>query len=448
MNKIKYDLGLNVSYCLPMKDGDSRIDENIFIGIVDGKIARVSNFKKSYQQQCKKWIDGTDKVALPGLINGHAHLPMTLFRGIADDVPLKEWLNDVIFPLEKQFVRPDFVRCGTQLAALECIRFGTTTVNDMYYFPKESAYVWDRAGLRGIFSQTIIGFPTPEDTYDRPQNGADKKAKFTKLLEFYKDHPRIQLGLAPHSPYTVDSKLLVETFQWAEEVDVPYHIHVAETLEEYKNSLEIFKQTPVQRLADLGVLGPRTRCAHMVHLDEKDFAILKNSKASVIYNPDSNLKLASGVAPISRFLQEGIPVSIGTDGAASKNDLSLFGALNVGTKIQRLFGAPESKMTADQALKMATWAGAKALGLGSAIGSLEEGKNADIILIDLDFPHLKPVHNLVSQLIYSANGLEVDVVICHGQVLLKNKKWTKLKTTDVYRRIESFRKKIKLFHSK
>jgi 5-methylthioadenosine/S-adenosylhomocysteine deaminase len=433
-----FDLGLRAKWGLPMTAGGPVI-ENIFLAVKGDKIAEVSPYQSRAKKYCKKFVDFPRHIVLPGLVNCHTHLAMTLFRGLEDDVSLKTWLFERIFPLESQFVSPDFVRTGTELAALECLRFGTTTVNEMYFFPDEAARVWERMGLRGRFSQAFIDFPIPEDKWFK----VDRATRLRKLAKKYEHHGRISIGLGPHSPYTCSAALLGEVRDLAAELELPIHIHVSETSAELNESIEKHKQTPVERLHKLGLLKQGTICAHMVHLKEPDFSLLSQSGAAVAYNPDSNMKLASGMAPISRFLKENIPVGLGTDGSASKNDLSLFSSMNIGTKLQKVMAGDNLAMTAKQALHMATLGGAHALGLGTEIGSLEVGKQADFILVDTHFAHMQPVHDPYSLLVYAANGLEVDSVYCAGKSLMRNKKFTQvsagqfknlLKKTETYRR--------------
>jgi 5-methylthioadenosine/S-adenosylhomocysteine deaminase len=272
--------------------------------------------------------------------------------------------------------------------------------------------------------------------------GADKFAIVTALRKKYRGHDRIEIGLGPHAPYSCGDELLGKVAAYARENRCPVHIHVSETAKEVADSREKYGISPVERLRKLGVLGPRTICAHCVHLDESDRKIFRESGASAVYNPDSNAKLASGIAPAADYLKRGIPLAFGTDGAASNNDLSLFGALDLGTKLQKLHRGDTTAFTAADALRAATYGGAEALGLAEVTGSLEVGKSADIILMDLDFPHMQPLHDPVSQLVYSAQGLEVETVLAAGRVLMEKKQFRVLDPAGVYRRAEGWRKKI------
>lgn len=434
----KFDWGIRARYALPMRDPEVRTEEDFFIGVKGTRISFAGPFKKSLQARSKKFLDAKGMVVLPGLVNAHTHLAMTLFRGLEDDVPLKTWLFERIFPLEGQFVAPDFIKAGTELAALECIRFGTTTVSDMYFYPETSIRVWEDYGLRGVFGQAFIGFPIPEDK----KLGPDRFARFNRLFEKFKDHPRIEIALAPHAPYTCDDELLKAVARRAKETGALIHIHLAEAPHEVPDSVKKHGKTPVEHLNELGVLGPRTLCAHGVHLSESDRRIMKQTGAHVVHNPDSNCKLGSGVAPVAAYLRDGIPVALGTDGSASNNDLSLFGVMDLATKLQKVTHGDSTALTAAQALWMATRGGAEALRMQDRIGSLEEGKEADFILVDLEFPHMQPVYDPVSHLVYSAQGLEVDTVFCAGKPLLRGKKFVGFSASGAYKRAETFRKKI------
>ena len=432
-----FDWGVRARWALPMSQ-DARVIDDIFLGVRGSKIAFVGPFKKSLQLRSKKFIHAPGKVLMPGLINAHTHLAMTLFRGLEDDVPLKTWLFERIFPLEAEFVSVPFVKTGTELAALECIRFGTTTVADGYFYPRTSIQVWEAAGLRGIFSQSMMTFPIPEDK----TLGPDRFSRFLKLRKEYSNHERIEISIAPHSPYTCDDELLKKTAEIARETKCLVHIHLAESPMEMTDSKLKHGLTPTAHLQSLGLLGPRTLCAHAIHVTEADRKILKETGARVVHNPDSNLKLGSGIAPISEYLRDGIPVALGSDGSASNNDLSLFGAMDLATKVQKLVHGDNSGMQAAQALWMATRGGAEALGMGDRIGSLEVGKCADFILIDFDFPHLQPVYDPASHLVFAAQGLEVDTVFCHGRPLLKDKKFVTIKPGPIFKKAEVVRKKV------
>ena len=434
----RFDLGVRAELLLPMAGGAVTTTRNQFIGVKDGLIEVVGPWKARYEKECRKLIDGRGSLTMPGLVNGHTHLAMTLFRGLEDDVPFHTWLFERILPLEAALVSKPFVVDGTALAALECIRFGVTTVNEMYFYAKATAETWDKAGLRGIVSQTLADFPLPEDK----DLGKDKFALVRDLVRRYAGHRRLEIGLGPHAPYSCSDALLSQVAAESTALNCPIHIHVSETAREVEESLAKFKETPVQRLDRLGVLKSRTLCAHCVHLAEKDREIFRRSGASAIYNPDSNMKLASGIAPVAAYQKNGTPWCFGTDGTASNNDLSLFDAMDIGTKLQKLGAGDTMALTAAQSLYAATLGGAKALGLGDKIGSLEVGKRADFILLGLDHPNLHPINDLASHLVYSTQGAEVHTTVCEGRVLMEKGKFLTLDKTKIYARAEFWRKKI------
>ena len=436
--KKRFELGLRADTLLSLAGGQVAPEHNRFVGVNDGVIEVVGPWKDAYAKDCKKLIDGRGGVAMPGLVNGHTHLPMTLFRGLEDDVPFHTWLFERILPLEGALVSKRFVTDGTELAALECIRFGVTTVNEMYFYAGATAEALDRAGMRAIISQTLADFPLPEDK----DLGTDKFAIVRKLTKKYAGHRRLEIGLGPHAPYSCSDALLKKVAEVSAELNCPVHTHVSETAREVAESLAKFKETPVERLYRLGVLKPRTICAHCVHLGEPDQKIFKKSGASAVYNPDSNMKLGSGIAPVASYEKKGIPWCFGTDGSASNNDLSLFGAMDIGTKLQKLAKGDTTALTAAQAVYAATLGGAKALGLAEKIGSLEPGKRADFIVVGLGHPHLQPVHDVVSHLVYSTQGLEVRTTVCDGRVLMEEQRFRTLEAEEVFARAAGWRKKI------
>ena len=434
-----FDLGLRASRLLSMAGGEVREERDRFIGVKDGVITEIAKCRPLHKSASKKFLDGSHHACVPGFINGHTHLPMTLFRGVAEDLSFHDWLFERILPLEAQLVSKNFVRDGLELALLECIRFGVTTVNEMYFFASEEAAVLDRVGTRGTVAQCLASFELPEDKVV----GTDKFAIVEKLRARYRGHRRITIGLGPHAPYSCDDALLSAVRDFAARTAAPVHIHLSETAREVRESREQFGQSPVERLHKLGLLRLGTVCAHCVHLDEKDRAVFSGSGASMVHNPDSNTKLGVGTAPVADYLKRGIAVALGTDGAASNNDLSMFGAMDIGTKLQKLHGSSITDFGAHDALRLATWGGARALGLGDRIGSLEVGKRADFALVDLNFPHLQPVHDLASLLVFSAQGCEVSATVCEGKVLYLNGKFTTLDPRKIYAKAEGWRKKIR-----
>lgn len=434
----RFDLGVRVGRMLAMAGGEAGETRDQFLGVKDGVILEVSRYRPSHKAAAKKFIDASAEACVPGFVNGHTHLPMTLFRGVAEDVSFHDWLFQRILPLEAALVSREFVRDGLELALLECARFGVTTVNEMYFYAAEEAAVIDRAGFRAIISQCMASFPLPEDKVV----GTDKFALASALRKKYAAHPRITIGVGPHAPYTCNDDLLTRVREYAEQAGAPVHIHLSETAKEVADSRAEFGVSPVERVRRLGLLREGTHCAHCVHFDEADRGTFQGTGASIIHNPDSNAKLGAGVAPIADYLRRGIPVALGTDGAASNNDQNLFGAMDLATKLQKLHAGSITAFGVADALRMATWGGARALGLGAVAGSLEVGKRADFVLIDLDQPHLRPHHDLASRLVFCANGSEVSGTVCDGRLLYRRGKYFTLDAKKIYAKAEKWRKRV------
>jgi 5-methylthioadenosine/S-adenosylhomocysteine deaminase len=434
----QWDIGIRCDYLMTLKAGSVTPLRDYFLGIRGSKIEAIKPWNPDVNQSYKEFIHAKNQAVMPGLINGHTHLPMTLLRGLADDEPFHDWLFKTIIPIEGKFVDPDFVRVGTELAALESIRFGVTSLFEMYFYAEACGEVLDQAGLRGYISQAMASFPLPEDE----KLGNDKEKVFYQLLERFENHPRLKVALAPHAPYSCDDETLTLATKIAEKTQSRIHIHVSETAQEVKDSQKNYGKTPFKRLYDLGVLQRGAICAHGVHIQKDEFELLKKSGASVIYNPESNMKLGSGIAPIPEYLRHGIPVGLGTDGTASNNDLSIFDAMDVGAKLQKVAHSDNTAMTAPQVLRMATIEGAKALGLEKEIGSLEVGKKADLICVDLEYPHLQPIHDLCSQLVYATKGTEVRNVICDGKILMRDHAITHFDQSAIFEKARSYRDRI------
>ena len=440
---MKFDLGFRVGHLLTMKNGEGKVDSDFFVGVRKNKIEIVAPFREEQVDDCARFINAPDQIMIPGLINGHTHLGMSLFRGFEDDLPFDEWLFKRIFPIEAEIVDEEFVEVGVELSALECIRFGTTTVNDMYYFPKVTAQVLDRAGLRGLVAPTFVDFIMPDEKKLGANAILNREERFADFYAHYQNHPRITPALGPHAPYSNSDEQMKLVLELSKKYQVKVHMHVAETKNEVKASLEKYGKTPVQRLFDLGILNENLIAAHGVHLSEIEIELFKKSKASMVYNPDSNLKLSSGIAPIARYRKEGILVGLGSDGAASNNDLSLFGAMDLGTKLQKISNEDNTAMVALDALNLVTYEGAKVLGLQDQIGSIEVGKRADLVLLDTHYPHLQPLYSILSQLVYSYQGLEVNTVVCDGKILMEQGHFKTLNMAKVQLRVSKAKEKVK-----
>jgi 5-methylthioadenosine/S-adenosylhomocysteine deaminase len=361
-------------------------------------------------------IDAKGQVVLPGLINTHTHAPMVLYRGLADDLALMEWLQKYIFPAEAKTVSPEFVRVGTRLAALEMIESGTTTYADMYYFEEEVANTTRAAGLRGVLGETIIQFPVPS-----AKTPADGLARTEAYIKAFRNDSLIVPAVAPHAMYTLDRATLRACVALARKYDVPVLIHLAETEDEIKIAREQHKASPVGFLEAIGFWGPRTLAAHGVWVSDEDIATLKRRGVGVSHNPESNMKLASGSAPVTKYLTSGVALGLGTDGAASNNDLDMFEAMRQAGFLAKLTTRDPTAVPARAALDMATIGGARALGLEAAIGSLEAGKRADVIMVSMNAPRQTPMYDPISHVVYVTRGDDVRTTIVHGRILMKDR---------------------------
>ncbi len=362
-------------------------------------------------------IDATGQVVLPGLINTHTHAPMVLYRGLADDLALMDWLQQYIFPAEAKTVTPAFVRTGTRLAALEMIQSGTTTYADMYYFEEEIAAVTKAAGLRGVLGQTIIQFPVPDAK--TPAEGLARTAAFVAK---FKDDALIVPAVAPHALYTNDQATLTAARDLAVKEGVPLFIHLAETEDEVKAARERAGTSPTGYLESFGFFtGARTLAAHGVWVSPDDVTTLARRGVGVSHNPESNMKLASGTAPVTGYLAAGVALGLGTDGAASNNDLDMFEAMRQASFLAKHATRDPRAVGAGTALEMATLGGARALGLADRLGSLEAGKLADLITVRMNRARQTPLYDPVSHLVYTTRGDDVDTTIVNGRVLMRGR---------------------------
>jgi 5-methylthioadenosine/S-adenosylhomocysteine deaminase len=433
----EFDLVVRCGSLVTMAGGKYEVLKDQFLGVKGSAIAEIGSWKTDGWKS-QKTIDAREQIVLPGLINAHSHLPMTLFRGLGDDLPFHDWLNSYILPLEAKLVAPDFVKVGTELACAESILCGVTTVFDMYYYEDVIAEVVDRFGLRGVLGETVFDYTAPDN---KARDGGEYRI-LDKLVERYGQHERIRPMIAPHAPYSCSDGTLKAAAAYAKKRDILLGIHVSETKGEVEGSLKEHGKTPTQRLYDLGVMEARSSFAHCVHLSDSDIALMAKSGTSAVYNPESNMKLGSGAAPIRRLLEGGVVVALGTDGAASNNDLNLFKEMDTGAKLQKLSEARNDAVTAAQLLRMSTFDGARALGLGDVTGSLEEGKRADFIVVDPRVPHMQPLYDVAAQLVYASTGQEVRVTVCHGKILMEDRRITGLDMTGLLKRVEDMRGRI------
>jgi 5-methylthioadenosine/S-adenosylhomocysteine deaminase len=370
----------------------------------------------------RETIDARGQVVLPGLINTHTHAPMVMYRGLADDLALMDWLQKYIFPAEARTVSPEFVRIGTRLAALEMIESGTTTFADMYYFEEEIAKATRDAGLRGVLGETIIQFPVAD-----ARTPADSLARAEAFIKAFRNDSLIVPAVAPHSMYALDRDSLVAAAALARKYDAPLIIHLAETEDEVKIAREQHNATPAGYLESIGFWGPRTLAAHGVWVTDEDIRLLKQRRIGMSHNPESNMKLASGTAPVTKYLAAGVPLGLGTDGAASNNDLDMFGAMRQAAFLAKLATRDPTAVPAQAALDMATIGGAAALAMDRAIGSLERGKHADLIAVSMSAARQTPMYDAVSHLVYVTRGDDVRTTIVNGRVLMKDRQ---LRTLD------------------
>ena len=385
-----------------------------------------------------KIIDAEGKILLPGLINTHTHVSMTLFRGLADDLSLDSWLNDHIWPMEAN-LNGDYCYIGALLGAVELIKSGTTTFSDMYFYMEDVARAVEDAGIRAVLSYGMIDFGDAEK----------REAEIEENLQLFKScngmaDGRIKVFFGPHSPYTASEDLLIKVRELADEYNMGIHIHVSETEKEINDSLDEKGLRPFEYLEKIGFLGPDVVAAHCVWLSDEEIKIIKKHDVKVSHNPCSNMKLASGIAPVSKLIENDICVSIGTDGASSNNNLDLIEELKTASLLQKVSTLDPKVLTSDEAITMATIKGAEALGLENEIGSIEVGKKADIILIDTNSANMVPdSSSLSSNVIYSANGSNVDTTICNGKILMENKKLTVLDEQEIYDKAKKAIKELK-----
>jgi 5-methylthioadenosine/S-adenosylhomocysteine deaminase len=405
---------------------EMEIIEDSIVCIKDGLIVMVGrNSDRGFVAfKTKETIDATGCIVMPGLVNTHTHLPMVCFRGMADDLPLMDWLNKHIFPAEARFVNKIMVYEGATLAMAEMILSGTTTFCDGYFFEDAVAEALSAAGMRAVVSQGFADFITP----DKP-----KLEKMMAAAERFVTHwqpyaPMITPAYFCHSPYTCSPATLVNVKEAAREAGILYLMHLLENKDEIDTILNRYGKKPVRHLLDLGVLDEQTVAVHCNWLTKEDMAVFADLGVKVSHNPESSMKLAAGVAPIPEMLKLGIKVGLGTDGSASNNDLDMFREMDTAAKIHKVTSLDPTVMSAETVLTMATIGGAKVLGLDKLIGSIETGKQGDIILVDMNQPHLTPLYNCYSQLVYAARGADVKTSIINGKIVMKNRQ---LRTIDL-----------------
>jgi len=416
-------------------DADNSVIEDGYVCIKDDCIFQLGSGPSPYQAQ--KTLDAKGGIILPGLVNGHTHVPMSLFRGIADDLPLMEWLNNYIFPLESH-VTAEFVYTGAMLACAEMIMSGTTTFCDMYMFEDEVARAAYETGMRCVVGEGLFDFDSPN--YGSIKNGF----VYTEaLISKWQDSATVNISVDPHSVFTCAPDLLTTANELALKHNTPFVIHLAETLTEVREIEDRYGKRPVQYLDSLGILGPHITAAHCVHLNQEEIDLLAENHVKVIHNPESNMKLASGISPVPKLLASGVTVGIGTDGCASNNNLDLFSEMDVAAKLHKIDNMDPTAIKAGEVLRMATIEGAKAVALDTVTGSLEQGKKADIIVVDTSRPNMVPIYNPCSNLVYSATGANVIHSIINGQIVMYNQSLLSFELCTVIDNARGFAKRIR-----
>jgi len=396
------------------------------LGVRDGRIALIAPRAVALKYQAIETRELEGMLLAPGLINAHGHAAMTLFRGLADDLPLQRWLKDHIWPAESRWVDEDFVRCGTKLAIAEQLKGGITCFSDMYFYPSVVSELVHKHGVRAQVTIPVLDFPVPD-----ARDADEALRKGVALFDDLKHHPRITIAFGPHAPYSVADDKLESIRVLVAEMDAGIHMHVHETAHEVQEALRKHGERPLARLARLQLLGPRFQAVHMTQVDDDDLALLTEHNCSVIHCPESNLKLASGFCPVERLWEAGINVAVGTDGAASNNDLDLLGETRTAALLAKAVAGSATALDAHRALRMATLNGARALGIDEHTGSLEIGKFADLVALDLSGLAQQPVYDPVSQLIYSTSRDAVRHVWVGGKQLLESGRLTRMDEQQV-----------------
>lgn len=429
-------------------DDDYRVFIDGAVAVQDSKIIAVGKTNDILADYtADEIIPCEGKYILPGLVNAHTHVPMTLLRGLADDLRLDVWLMGYIMPTEREFVSPEFCRLGTKLACAEMIRGGVTTFADMYYFEDDIAQATEEAGMRGVLGQTILKFPAPDaESYE------DSLASARQFIEKWVNHERITPAVAPHAPYSSTKDMLKLSAQLGMEFDVPVIIHVSESEQEELDNFAQYGMRVVPWLKSTGLLNAKVLTAHCVHLNASDMEILYQHDVTVSHNPQANLKLANGVAPVTAMLEHGITVGIGTDGPASNNDLDMFEEMRTAALLAKSFGGNPTALPARQALALATREGAKALFIGDQTGSLEVGKYADLIVFDAEtahnLPHFKRDENAIySQIVYAGKSSDIEATMCHGRWLMRDRQVLTVDIQAVVEEARTYAEKVDAFLS-
>ncbi len=409
-----------------------------YVAVKGSRVVAVGSYDERKLVKAREAVDASGCVVLPGLINCHTHAAMTLFRGLADDLPLMEWLQNYIFPAERKLTA-EWVYWGTKLACAEMIMSGTTTFCDMYIFEDSVARAADECGMRALVGEVLYDFPSPN--YGPFENGL---VYTEELIARWKDHDRISVAVEPHAVYTCSPDTLKQCLSLAEKHNVPLVIHLSETKKEVEECVGKYGKTPVQHLASLGFLSERLIAAHCVVLNEDDKRLLADRGVKVVHNPESNLKLGSGIADVPELLKRGVTVSLGTDGCASNNDLDMIKEMDVCAKIHKGVTLDPTVMPAEEVLKMATCYGAVCLNAGREIGIVSPGTLADLIILEFQVPHLVPCYSPVSHLVYAARGSDVRDVMINGTWVMRNRQLTRIDLDEIYYHVKKISEDVRM----
>jgi len=431
------DTILHARWILPVNESDSVLQDHSLI-IDDGRITDIlptEQTRQAFTADIEK--DYGNHMLMPGLINAHTHSPMSLFRGLADDLALDEWLNKHIWPTEAKWISDEFVHTGSQLAIAEMLRSGTTCFNDMYFFPEVTARIARDIGIRACIGLISIDFPSAWAS-----NANEYIDKGLELRDHFRSDSLIHTPFAPHAPFTVSDEPLSRIRILADEMDLPIHIHVHETAGEIEQSLKQHGKRPLERLNELGLVSPNLMAVHFTQATDDEIALLAESGSHVVHCPESNLKLASGFCPVKKLMDAGVNVALGTDGTASNNDLNMIGEMHTASLLAKGVSLDATALTAMQTVRMATINGAKALGIDNNTGSLEAGKFADVIAIDFSSIEMQPVYDPVANLVYSANREQVSDVWVAGRHLLKDRQLTTLDEQELLEKTQEWNDKI------
>jgi 5-methylthioadenosine/S-adenosylhomocysteine deaminase len=435
--KERVDLLVSGGTVVTMDSGKRVIEDGAVAVRGDAIVAVGARQEIESRYEAARTIDAHGKIVMPGLINSHAHAAMSLFRGLADDLSLDDWLRKYIFPAEARNVTEDFAAWGTKLSLLEMLRGGITTYADMYYFEDAVARVTKEAGMRGVLGETILDFPAPDNkTLDQAYNYTQK------FIDHWKADPLIIAAVAPHSIYTCSEKTLEDSAALARKNGAPILIHIAEAPFELEQSRAKHGLTPVAYLGKIGVLGPDVLGAHCIAVNSADIAMLAHFGVGCSHNPSSNMKTAAGVMPVIEMLAAGVPVGLATDGAASNNNQDLFEEMDLAAKLQKISRMDPRALPAAQVVEMATIGGARALHLEKRIGSLEAGKRADLIIVDTSAPHATPMYNVYSELVFALKATDVRTVVIAGRVIMDERKMLTLNEDEILQKAREYQKRI------